>query len=95
MPHYESVVEANKRAQEALYPKSDPINSPDHYTSGGIETIDFITAKGLCYELGNVVKYVSRAQFKGNYIEDLEKARWYLNHRLQTLKDEKDKQDAV
>ena len=57
----------------------DMVNSPDHYTQGGIETYDFIKAKGLSYELGNVVKYVSRANHKGKRLEDLQKARWYLD----------------
>ena len=67
---------------------SDPVNHPDHYTKGGIETIDFITAKELSYELGNVVKYVSRAQFKGKYLEDLKKARWYLDRLIQKKEEE-------
>jgi hypothetical protein len=58
---------------------SDMVNSPSHYTTGGIEVYDFIAAKGLSYELGNVVKYVSRAGHKGNKLEDLKKAQWYLN----------------
>jgi hypothetical protein len=55
------------------------VNSPSHYTTGGIEVYDFIAAKGLSYELGNVVKYVSRAGHKGNKLEDLKKAQWYLS----------------
>ena len=56
------------------------------YKTGGIETIDFIEAKQLTYNLGNVVKYVSRADHKGNRLEDLEKAAWYLNREIQNLK---------
>lgn len=40
---------------------SDMVNHPEHYTDGGIETIDFIEAKKLPYHLGNAVKYISRA----------------------------------
>lgn len=58
--------------------EDDVVNSPKHYTAGGIEVYDFIVAKGLNYELGNVVKYVSRAGRKGNMLEDLHKAQWYL-----------------
>ena len=59
----------------------DPIN-PDYYKSGGIETIDMIEAKMSKeefkgYLLGSVMKYLSRK--KSNWIEDLKKARWYLN----------------
>jgi hypothetical protein len=57
----------------------DMVNSPGHYKVGGIETIDFIEAKNLGYLLGNVVKYVSRADHKGNRLEDLKKAQWYMN----------------
>jgi hypothetical protein len=64
---------------------SDAINHPAHYKVGGIETIDFIEAKKLGYNLGNVVKYVTRAGHKGNRKEDLEKARWYLNRELENL----------
>lgn len=63
-------------------PKADMVNHPPHYTGGGIETIDFIEAKRLGYHLGNVVKYITRAEHKGNTYEDLCKARWYLNREI-------------
>ena len=65
---------------------SDPINSPAHYKIGGIETIDFIEAKNLGYNLGNVVKYITRADHKGNKLEDLRKAQWYLTRAIETAK---------
>jgi hypothetical protein len=58
--------------------EDDVVNSPKHYIAGGIEVYDFIVAKELNYELGNVVKYVSRAGRKGSKLEDLHKAQWYL-----------------
>lgn len=66
----------------------DMVNSPPHYTLGGIETIDFIQAKlspeGFhAYCLGNALKYISRADHKGGE-EDLRKAQWYLNRALAT-----------
>ena len=64
----------------------DPVNHPAHYTSGGIETIDFIEAKKLGYNLGNVVKYITRAGHKGNHLEDLRKAQWYLTREINSLK---------
>lgn len=64
----------------------DPVNHPAHYKVGGIETADFILAKQLDYWLGNVVKYVSRAQHKGNYLQDLEKAQWYLSRAIEMEK---------
>ena len=70
---------------EMFEPKSDPVNHPAHYKVGGIETIDFIEAKRLNYNLGNVVKYITRADHKGNRLEDLEKARWYLDREIGNL----------
>jgi hypothetical protein len=63
-------------------PQADNVNHPAHYKTGGIETIDFIEAKNLSYHLGNVVKYIARADSKGNREEDLLKARWYLNREI-------------
>ena len=64
----------------------DMVNSPPHYTTGGIETIDFIEAKELNYHLGNVVKYITRSGHKGDKLKDLEKAQWYLNRAIDNLK---------
>lgn len=68
--------------------KQDVVNHPAHYKTGGIETIDFIEAKQLTYNLGNVVKYITRAgvKNKATHIEDLEKAAWYLNREINNLK---------
>lgn len=63
--------------------KGDPVNHPEHYKVGGIETIDFIEAKSLSYNLGNVVKYLTRADHKGNKLQDLQKAQWYLNREIE------------
>jgi hypothetical protein len=63
----------------------DNVNHPEHYKTGGIETIDFIEAKSLGYHLGNVVKYVTRADHKGNRLEDLKKAQWYLKRAISNL----------
>lgn len=68
-------------------PAPDPVNHPAHYTDGGIETIDFIEAKKLCYHLGNAVKYISRAGKKVDEVEDLRKAIWYLERRIKVLED--------
>jgi hypothetical protein len=60
----------------------DPVNHPAHYKVGGIETIDFIEAKRLNYNMGNAVKYITRADHKGSRKQDLEKAIWYLKREL-------------
>jgi hypothetical protein len=75
-----------QRQIEMFEPKADPVNNPAHYTVGGIETIDFIEAKQLGYNLGNVVKYLTRADHKGNKMEDLRKAQWYLTREINSLK---------
>ena len=68
--------------------KPDAVNSPPHYTEGGIETIDFIESKQLGYHLGNAVKYISRCQFKGDRKTDVRKAIWYLERYLKTIETE-------
>lgn len=75
-----------KDAAMKLLAATDLVNHPPHYKTGGIETIDFIEAKDLNYRLGNVVKYVSRAGKKGDPIEDLEKALWYLQREIAARK---------
>jgi len=71
---------------ETVDKQPDPVNNPAHYTTGGIETIDFIEAKKLGYNLGNVVKYITRADHKGNKLEDLRKAQWYLSREILSIK---------
>jgi len=89
-----SVLAPNAQASLALFGdkeiqrasiKDDKVNSPAHYKVGGIETIDFIEAKKLGYNLGNVVKYVSRADHKGRLLEDLKKAQWYLAREIDDI----------
>ena len=61
----------------------DSVNSPKHYTRGPVEVIEIIEGFELGYRLGNVVKYVLRAGHKGDRLEDLKKARWYLDREIQ------------
>ena len=58
------------------------VNSPQHYQGKGIEAIDVIEAFELNFALGNAVKYILRADKKANKKQDLEKAKWYLEHEL-------------
>lgn len=65
----------------------DPVNHPKHYTwLNGIEVID-ITSQ-LDFVIGNCVKYLLRAPHKGKELEDLKKARWYLDYRIKQLERE-------
>jgi len=66
--------------------RGDAVEHPAHYKVGGIETIDFIEAKKLNYNIGNVIKYLTRADYKGNKLEDLRKAQWYLTREISMLK---------
>lgn len=66
---------------------NDNVNNPAHYTAGGIETLDYIKAKVKdypSYVVGNILKYVSRYEHK-NGIEDLKKARFYLNDLIEWM----------
>ena len=79
------LVETSNMPITMTEPVADPVNHPAHYKVGGIETIDFIEAKSLGYNLGNVVKYVTRSDHKDNRLQDLEKARWYLDREIGNL----------
>lgn len=61
---------------------SNTVNHPSHYNRGKIEVIDFIEDQGLSFHLGNVIKYITRAGSKGDKLEDLKKARWYLDRYI-------------
>lgn len=67
----------------------DPVNSPKHYTEhpSGVECIQVTEHMNFC--LGNAVKYIWRAGLKGdNAVEDLRKARWYLDRELKRITNE-------
>lgn len=84
-PAWEAAFDKIDASLRELKATPDLVNQPPHYTVGGIETIDFIEAKQLNYNLGNAVKYISRASHKGNKRQDLEKAAWYLQREIETL----------
>ena len=67
---------------KAVPKNEDVINHPSHYTRGNIEVIDFIEDQQLPYHLGNVIKYIARAGHKGDKLEDLKKAWWYLDRYI-------------
>jgi hypothetical protein len=58
------------------------IDHPAHYNTGKYEVIDVIEDWRLNFNLGNVIKYVSRADHKGKPLEDLKKAVWYLQREI-------------
>lgn len=61
---------------------ADMVNHPPHYTShpSGIECIQITEHMGFC--IGNAIKYLWRADEKGNALEDLEKAKWYIEREI-------------
>ena len=61
----------------------DPVNHPSHYTEhpSGVECITITEHMG--FNLGNAVKYIWRADLKGDAIEDLKKAAWYINREIE------------
>jgi len=62
----------------------DLINSPPHYRKrGGPEVIEVIESWGADYHLGNAIKYLYRWDLKGSARENIEKARWYINRRIE------------
>ena len=65
----------------------EAINHPPHYNSGNIEVINAIEDWGLDFNAGNVVKYIARHQHKTDPLEDLEKARWYLDRIIEGYED--------
>ena len=62
--------------------KNNNVNHPRHYNThpSGVECITVVEHMGFC--LGNAVKYIWRADEKGKSIEDLEKARWYIDREI-------------
>ena len=86
------IVRNAKASKEAVAPigtdvKKEMVNHPSHYNVG-IETIDYIESWEMNFNTGNVIKYTTRAGFKENQLEDLEKAKWYLEREIQRLKGE-------
>ena len=57
------------------------INHPTHYNQG-IEAIEYIESHKMDFNEGNVIKYLTRAKYKGAYLDDLKKARWYLDRLI-------------
>lgn len=63
-------------------PVPDPVEHPAHYTGhpSGVECITVTEHMGFC--LGNAIKYIWRADLKADALEDLRKARWYLDREI-------------
>ena len=65
------------------------VNHPKHYNMGKFEVIAVIEDWGLGFNLGSAVKYIARAHHKGNELEDLRKAEWYIGREIARLESNK------
>lgn len=81
--HYPDCTDLGKWAIEP-----DPVNSPGHYRWLPVEAIEITEL--FNFNLGNALKYIIRADHKGKPIEDLKKARWYLDREIQRRSVESD-----
>lgn len=66
----------------------EAVDHPSHYNMGSIEVIDFIFDQGMGPDfcVANAIKYLSRYKYKNKPIEDLEKAKWYIEYLINELK---------
>lgn len=70
--------------------REELVNHPPHYggADNAYEAIKVIEAWGLGFCLGNALKYIARAGKKGDALEDLEKAEWYLKREIARYREE-------
>lgn len=75
---------------------TEQVNHPAHYggADNPYEAIKVIEAWGLGFNLGNTVKYIARAEHKGVPLQDLEKARWYLDREIANRKGKNDESSS-
>jgi hypothetical protein len=78
---------ASEHGNYFLPDSKETVDHPPHYggADNPYEAIKVIEAWNLGFNLGNTVKYISRADKKGSHLEDLKKARWYLDREIQNL----------
>jgi hypothetical protein len=81
--YYDNRSYTTRSHSEGVAVAPDPVNQPQHYRVGEVEAIDYIAQQlgvGVKdYLLGNLHKYIHRHRFKGQPVEDLRKAQWYLD----------------
>ena len=89
MRHETFMKEQAKKRWPTVEEEIDMVNSPPHYNQTGIECIHAISAAtgdGFKYYLqGNIMKYLWRFDYKSKPIEDLEKAKWYLDKLIEEV----------
>jgi hypothetical protein len=72
--------------EKTCKPKKEKVSNPAHYNTGRIEVIDAIEDWDLGFNDGNAIKYIARHKHKGDSIQDIEKAIWYLQRHMKNLK---------
>ena len=82
--HYEPVAIDKKEVVN-----KEMVNHPSHYNMGKYEAIDVIEDWQLNFNLGNTVKYISRAGHKDDIVQDLKKALWYLEREIKRIENTK------
>lgn len=75
-----SIAVSSKKREKCTF--GSLVDSPAHYQGKTLEAIDVIDDFELNFNLGNAVKYILRAGFKDNYVQDLKKAAWYIDHEI-------------
>ena len=70
---------------ECVAEEKEMVNHPSHYNIGKYEAIDVIEDWQLNFNLGNTVKYISRAGHKDDIVQDLKKALWYLEREIKRI----------
>ena len=86
---HEQFMKAKQLELDPKWSNVDMVNSPPHYNQTGIECIQAISAatdKGFKYYLqGNIMKYLWRFDYKDKPLEDLQKAKWYLDRLIEEV----------
>ena len=78
-----------KLENEATEVNKEMVDHPSHYNMGKYEAIDVIEDWQLNFNLGNTIKYISRAGHKDDIVQDLKKALWYLEREIKRLENTK------
>jgi RecJ-like exonuclease len=78
-------IDAGVEAMKEKQKQEEKVNHPKHYTFGTIEVIEVIEDWELGFHEGNCIKYIARAKHKGEELQDLKKAQWYLNKKIKNM----------
>ena len=83
------------RVKENVVGMQDPINHPNHYNVNwkgekAIETYTYIRSWRMDYPESNIIKYVTRHPYKGKSLQDLKKARWYLDRLIEEVENQQE-----